>query len=532
MKYLPRPFAAAAPLAAFALLFSPLASPAADETPPAEPAAAPTVTPTEAKSGMVENAVVKVFSTLRYPDLTRPWNKAAPRDVTGSGVVIEGKRILTNAHVVLYASQIQIQANQAGDKLSASVAWVAPGIDLALLKLDDESFFDSHPALPRAPTLPSVKDPVMVYGYPTGGTNLSITKGIVSRIDFAPYNYPTSGLRIQIDAAINPGNSGGPAVVGDQMIGLAFSKLTGGTEGIGYIIPNEEIDLFLKDVADGHYDGKPGVYDEFQSLENPALRACLKLPATVHGIVVRAPYSDAPGYPLKAWDVITKIGDTPIDDQGMVHPRPDLRLLFTYLVQKIAAQGKVPLTIMRDAKEQAVELPVEAERPRLLPFLQSAYPSYFIYGPLVFSNGTEEFVSMMTGQPQGRGALVERALSELGSPLITRRGDKPAFPGEQLVIIPSPFFPHRLVNGYSRPDGRVVESVNGVAIKNLDQLVEVLRDSRDEFITIKFAGHLAESLVFRREEAVKATDEILSDNGVRSQGSPDAMAVWNAKPAK
>jgi len=168
-----------------------------------------------APSHQVENSVVKVFATVRHPDLTRPWNKQPPSDVSGSGVVIEGKRILTNAHIVLYASQIQIQANQAGDKLSATLEWIAPGIDLAVLKLDDESFFDSHAALPRATTMPDVKDTVMVYGYPTGGTSLSITKGIVSRIEFAPYNYPVSGLRIQIDAAINPGNSGGPVVVGE-----------------------------------------------------------------------------------------------------------------------------------------------------------------------------------------------------------------------------------------------------------------------------------------------------------------------------
>src|SRR5271157_3908791 len=163
-------------------------------------------------SDAIANSVVRVFATVRAPDLTKPWSKQSGREVTGSGVVIEGKRILTNAHVVLYAGQVQIQGNQAGDKISATVEAIAPGIDLAVLKLSDESFFDTHPPLPRAEVLPQVKDSVMVYGFPTGGTTLSITKGIVSRIDFSPYNYPTTGLRVQIDAAINPGNSGGPAI--------------------------------------------------------------------------------------------------------------------------------------------------------------------------------------------------------------------------------------------------------------------------------------------------------------------------------
>ncbi len=110
---------------------------------------------------------------------------------------------------------------------------------------------------------------MLVYGYPQGGSTLSITKGIVSRIEFAGYNEGISGVRIQVDAAINPGNSGGPALVDGKMVGLIFSKLTQ-ADNIGYIIPSEEIDLFLKDVADGTYDGKPSMHEALQTFENDA----------------------------------------------------------------------------------------------------------------------------------------------------------------------------------------------------------------------------------------------------------------------
>ena len=120
----------------------------------------------------IENSVVKVFATVRYPDPYRPWTKESPEEVTGSGVVIEGRRILTNAHVVNYANQVQIQANQAGDKIFATVEFIAPGIDLAILKLEDEKFFDTHPPLARAKTLPGIKDAVLTYGFPEGGDSL------------------------------------------------------------------------------------------------------------------------------------------------------------------------------------------------------------------------------------------------------------------------------------------------------------------------------------------------------------------------
>jgi S1-C subfamily serine protease len=501
------------------LLLNPLP---AEDNPPAAAA-----TPAPSAEIAVENSVVKVFATVRGPDLTKPWTKASPREVSGTGMVIEGKRILTNAHIVLYSSQVQVQANQSGDKLSATVEYIAPGIDLAVLKLEDETFFATHQPLPRAGTLPQIKDNVLVYGYPTGGTSLSITKGIVSRIEFAAFNYPVSGLRVQIDAAINPGNSGGPALANDRVIGLAYSHLTN-AQNIGYIIPCEEIELFLRDIADGRYDGKPALFDGYQTLENLALRSYLKVDKAVQGIVVHDPYRSDAAYPLKQWDIITRIGDTPVDDEGMIKLGDNLRVRFTYEVQHVTRDGFLPLTVLRSGQAIAVNVPVTPGRPKLIPYLHGDYPPYFIFGPLVFSVATEEFLNVMaTASPAAIAGL-----SSLGSPLITRRSDQPASAGEELVFVSSPFLPHRLAKGYGTPAFKVVESVNGTRIKNLAHLVTVLRDAKDEFIVVEFATHTAETMIFPRAETLAATEEILNDNGIRAQGSPELMTLWNTKPAK
>jgi hypothetical protein len=390
-----------------------------------------------------------------------------------------------------------------------------------------EKFFDSHFPLPRAEQIPDMRDAVTVYGYPIGGTSLSVTKGIVSRIEFTHYTFPASGLRIQIDAALNPGNSGGPAVVADKMIGLAFTGL-GGAQNIGYIIPCEEIELFLTDSADGHYKGKPAIYDYFQTLENPALRSFLKLNESTDGIVVHQPASTEATYPLKEWDVITKIGDTKIDDQGMIPIRPDLRVRFEYLVQKIAKNGKVPLTVIRGGKEKQIELSVSPTFPFAIPDSQGAYPPYFILGPLVFSEARAQHVHTLSKAAKGAEWMI--ALAYGGSPLLTRYYDKEAFPGERIVFVSSPFFPHKLSRGYSSPVMQVVDAVNGQKVKNLGHLVGMLRDLKDEFITIEFSRRNGgETLVFPRKEMVDDTDAILTDNGVRSQGSPDMLAIWNLK---
>jgi len=507
------------------------AAPESASSPPAIPLTpAPSANAATQKAGpvdaTVENSVVKVFSTVARPDPYRPWSKETPSEITGSGTVIPGKRILTNAHMVLYASQIEIQANQAGDKIAATVESVAPGIDLAVLKIDDEKFFDSHPAIPFQQSLPDVKESVLVYGYPTGGTSLSITKGIISRIEFTAYTLAVSGLRIQIDAAINAGNSGGPAIVDGKIIGLAFSHLTS-AQNIGYIIPWEEIELFLKDVADGRYDGKPAMFEDLQTLENPALRAALKLAPSQRGILVHRPFSSDANYPLKEWDLITHIGDTPVDDQGMVEVNQNLRVRFQYLVQKTARENKVELTIVRAGREMRIELPVLQHRPLVIPDLDGAYPSYFIFGPMSFSEATAEFLAALSGKS---GASYSATLSLLGSPLIMRIGDKPAFDGEHLVVVSSPFFPDKLVTGYGNPAWQVVKTINGQAIKNLSQMVGLLRDLKDPFITIAFDTRTGgETLIFPRAEMAAATEKILDNNGIRSQGSPDVMMIWGGR---
>jgi hypothetical protein len=214
----------------------------------------------------------------------------------------------------------------------------------------------------------------------------------------------------------------------------------------------------------------------------------------------------------------------------MIKLNPNLRVRFLYQVQKIAKNGKVPLTIVRAGKEMQVQVPVASHRPLVISSLDGAYPSYFIYGPLVFSNANTFFIgALMNGD---KAMNVVHWLTLNGNPLLARRTDKSTFEGEELVVVSSPFFPHKLSKGYGNPSPMVVKSVNGKPVQNLAHLVALLRDAKDEFIAFAFEQHGGETMVFARAEMLAATDEILTDNGVRTQGSPDTLAVWNKKPAK
>ncbi|MGO9471016.1 MAG: trypsin-like peptidase domain-containing protein [Isosphaeraceae bacterium] len=478
----------------------------------------------------IRKSVVKISASVRQLDPFRPWTKGSQSDVTGSGVVIAGKRILTNAHVVNHASQILVQPEKSSEKLPAKVEVLAPGIDLALLTLDDAAFFESHPPLPFNPKPPVLQQTVFAYGYPEGGSELSITRGIVSRIEFTEYYLETEGLRIQVDAAINPGNSGGPTVADGQLIGVAFSRLQR-SDNIGYIIPMEEIELFLKDVKDGHYDGKPIIDVDFQHLENDALRSQFKLDKKTTGVLVRKVYHPGSDYPLRPGDIVIRIGDHAVDNSGMVHVDSDRMIKFQYLVQRLARDGRLPATVLRENREVKLDIPVGPHPARLFLSLSEQPPSYFVFGPLVLTEATDDYIQYTSAwagaskSSSGDGAILSWVYTQ--NPMFIRYGDRPVFPGERIVIIGHPLFTHKLGKGYDVSSAPAVAAVNGVRIRNLKHAVEVIRDSKSEYIEFTFHGKSNDIVVFKRKEALDATEEILSDNGIRQQFSPDLAPVWN-----
>ena len=473
----------------------------------------------------IPRSVVKVHVTQRGPSPLRPWAKNEARESSGSGFIIEGKRIITNAHVVQYASQIYVQASGSSERLAAKVLFAAPPIDLAILTVDNDAFFADHPALEVEAAIVREKTAVNVYGFPMGGDQLSITEGIVSRVDYSPYFYDEMGVRIQIDAALNPGNSGGPAIAGGKVVGIAFSGMNRatGADNIGYLIATEELLTMLRDFEDGKYEGKPKLWHEVQTTENDTLRSWLKLSADVGGAMITR-CGDDTGV-LQVGDVITHVGPHPVERDGYVRLSGELPFVYQYYVEKLAQDGTVPLKIVRDGVTLEVAAPVASRRQRLIPYLENTYPEYFIIGPLVFSAPCQELVYSR------ESAQWIAALIIMGSPLISRMSDGPAFEGEQLVYVPSPFLPHAVTKGYSPPTLRVLKAVNHEPVRNLKHLVELLRDTQDEYLEFEFTGRSTERLVFRRAELLGVTEEILSDAGIRNQYSESLREVWEPKEA-
>ncbi|MCC5824124.1 MAG: trypsin-like peptidase domain-containing protein [Phycisphaerales bacterium] len=466
----------------------------------------------------VRRSVVKIFATYRAPDFEAPWRRHSPEEFTGSGFVIDGELILTNAHVVELSSQIFVQPPQSADRLRADLVAIARGIDLAIVRLSRESdrtaFHAAHPPLELEDRLPRIGGTVQAYGYPMGGEQLSITEGIVSRIEYAEYYFNTYGLRVQVDAALNPGNSGGPVVMDGRVIGVTFSGINQ-AQNIGYLIPAEEVRAFLDDVADGVYDGRERLHARpFQTAENDAVRDWLGLGSDRTGLIYTG---EDERLPLERWDLVARVGEHDIDNAGLVTIDDGVRVSWAYKIPQLARDGVVPVTVIRAGEEVGLELPVSNRRDSLMPYLGNDYPEYFVLGPMVFSPVRMDHLSNYHAG----------FLAALGSPIALRADEERAFEGEELVVVASGFLPHPMTKGYEITYRPTVKSVNGEKVRSLTHMLEMIRDSDDRFLAFEFFDKGQEVIVFDREELLEATDEILEDNSIRRQGSDRFMSVWD-----
>ena len=178
-----------------------------------------------------ERSVIQISTFSQQPLWDAPWRFDQVRRSSGTGFVIKGKKIMTNAHVVSWARQLLVRRYQDPRPYVAKVTYAAHDCDLAIIEPEDPAFFEGMEAL-EIGDLPAVRSTVVTYGYPAGGEQISYTRGVVSRIEMQSYSHigNRAYLAAQTDAAINPGNSGGPVIQDDKVVGSGVPGNSGAGE--------------------------------------------------------------------------------------------------------------------------------------------------------------------------------------------------------------------------------------------------------------------------------------------------------------
>jgi len=313
---------------------------------------------------------------------------------TGSGFIISGRRILTNAHNVANQNWVIVQRHGIPKKYPATVVAVGHECDLALISVEDDDFWVGTVALEFG-QVPELQMSVVVVGFPTGGDNLCVTAGVVSRVDV--HEYAHSGfslLCVQIDAAVNAGNSGGPALCDDssKVIGVAFQGRED-AENVGYIIPSSVVHHFLSDIErNGVYSGFVTLGVTWSPLENCHLRAYVgidscELPEGLarSGVVVcKVDKTRHDPEVLQAGDTLLAVDGVSIADDSTIQFRVMERLPFAHLILQKHVGDPCEITILRDRKVTKRTVVLQSPKYLVPECVYDELPRYYICGGMVF----------------------------------------------------------------------------------------------------------------------------------------------------
>ena len=447
----------------------------------AEPAPAPAPAPVVNQLAAAYRGIVKVEVVTRTPDYEIPWKSGSYSRGSGTGFLVAPGLFMTNAHVVANAEKVDISLYDGARRIPARVKYVAHDADLALLEIDDVSAFAGVPCLEFSEEMPLLEDTVRAIGYPIGGNRLSVTRGIVSRIDTIAYAHPRSivHLALQVDAAINPGNSGGPVLKGDRVVGVAFQGLLQ-ANSTGYVIPMPVIRHFLKDVEDGRYDGYVEMGASFMPLENRAMRRHYELADNGLGCLVADVVKGAAcDGVLKPGDVVMAVNGLPVDATAMIELE-GVRVRLEELAERSFAGDKVYFTLLREGEVMEAEVTLAA-----LPSFRVScrrydeQPRYVVFGGMVFQ--PLDFNSVQAHQISAASVMVELDR-------FTRGGESAR---KQDMVLMTRILPDEVNSRFDNPGRALVTHVNGVEVLGLDHLHSLLYPAdgaeRPEFTVIELA---------------------------------------------
>jgi S1-C subfamily serine protease len=461
----------------------------------------------------IMDSVVKVFCIHTQPNYSLPWQRKRQYSSTSSGFMVKGPHgenwLLTNAHSVEYHSQVKIKKRGDDKKFIATVLSIGEECDIALLSVEDEEFWANTAPLSFG-CLPTLQDSVYVIGYPIGGDTISVTSGVVSRIEVTPYAHGGSELlAVQIDAAINSGNSGGP-VLSDHgdCIGIAFQSYAGSdAENIGYVIPVPVIEHFLQDYeVHGAFTGFPSIGIQWQRMESQALRTSAGMLPGQHGVMIRnvQPIGDA-AKKLQVGDILMSFDGIQVANEGTVPFRSGERIAFSYLTSQKFSGDTCELVLLRNREEIVRSVTLQQYTGLIPHHLSGGDPSYLVVAGIIFTTATEPYFMSEYGAEYHREAPVK---------LLDRMLHHHKTTEDEEVVLVSQVLACDATLGYEDGYNAQVKAFNGTPIRNLRQLAKLVLECQEPLMT--FEMEYNELIVLDTESAKKATGEILDKHSIPS----------------
>ncbi|NQY42800.1 MAG: trypsin-like peptidase domain-containing protein [Legionellales bacterium] len=428
----------------------------------------------------INKSLVRINTTSNAYNYRSPWLSPQQFEKTGTGFIISNNVILTNAHIVSDAVYIEVRRADDITPYQADVKLVDHDCDLALLSINDNKFMEGSLPLHIGDSL-DIGETVNVYGFPVGGDEVSLTQGVVSRIEVQEYAHSGQQLLLsQIDAAINPGNSGGPVIgKNGKVIGVATQGYTFG-QNIGYMVPIQVLKHFLQGAKEKPYKGFPAIGIRVQIMENPSIREKFKMGANHSGILISKLNRGLKKQSvLKEEDIILSINKSNISNNGTILLKENQRVRADYLISRAFVGDILDFKVLRKGGE--VDLKVKLEDKNNLDNIvkdiqYGKSPTYYIFSGFIFQPLSANYIQSFGPDKWAISA----------PPLLTyyyKQGEISEHRKE--IVVLTRVLPDISNLGYQYIRDAVVVSVNGVEISDLQHLIQVVETSKNKYLEIK-----------------------------------------------
>lgn len=424
-----------------------------------------------------ETSVVQILNTGISYDYKYPYKSPESAHCAGSGFVIQdpnGKNfILTNAHVVENSTFTEVQLSNDDTRYEATIKKFGHDCDLALLDVNNPKFWNKTKPL-KLGKMVQHKQSIKVVGFPKGGEEISITQGIVSRIEVDEYEHSgKSLLQVQVDAAINNGNSGGPVFYRNKVIGVAFQGDPSG-ESLGYIIPTPIIEHFLyESFNQSVYQGFPTPDFITQSTSNAALRQELNMKEEHSGLLVtHVPKLSTVFSILKPNDIILSINKYKLSNMGFISLPFDKHIHFSYLFHQKFYGDSIKIKIIRGGKILSIQVTLKYNpvgNKVILPFERDKAPCFYIHSGIIFQPVTQNYMVEESGEYTESGNYL------LSSGQMKAKEERVS--SDQQYVIINSILACNKTSGYQHISDTLITHVNYIKINNIYDLIKIILQS-------------------------------------------------------
>lgn len=428
-------------------------------------------------------SVVRVNVTNQPWDFLRPWGKRPPFSRRAIGAVLPGGKILITAEMVANSTFIELESPEGGVKTPATVDVVDYEANLALLKTDDAEFLKAYE--PIEITAAHIGDNVSILQLEATGTPL-VTPGTLTSIEASRYPISDAPLliyRVTSNLQFRDSSFTMPVAREGKLVGILmrFDNNAKNAE----LVPTPVIEHFLKDAADGKYDGFPSAGMGFASTRDPMFRRYLALSGG-GGVYVTQIRKDSPAAKagLQEGDTILSIGGEAVDQDGNYNDPDYGKLAVSHLLSTKHFTGEtVKFNIVRKGEKKDLDIVLDHRGPENYvsdPYIIDRAPRFYILGGLVLQELSRQYLREFGTD------WVKRAPDEL---VYIDRYQSDLFPdaGKKVVVL-SRVLPSDATIGYEQLRGLVVTKINGIELKGLADVPGALAKAENGLHKVEFGS--------------------------------------------